>query len=230
LTHPGLKPLERVLVTMPTSVTAVLWFGAGLWSRAPGERGLELADTSVGGALIGIGLVLVATLAGRPRLSRWMMAAPWLAVTAMTAILALEYRSQPELLLESVGATARNLAGEGMWGVSWIVLGVLGAGALFSDGFENDRFFVIPIAGFGVMFWLLIYLREGSYRVGGRFGEPDPGAHLPGDRRLCRHRSRKQRSNRSDRRRVRQCPPSASRSSAVNSSGSVRNESWPLSE
>jgi hypothetical protein len=166
LTHPGLKPLERVLVTMPTSVTAVLWFGAGLWSRAPGERGLELADTSVGGALIGIGLVLVATLAGRPRLSRWMMAAPWLAVTAMTAILALEYRSQPELLLESVGATARNLAGEGMWGVSWILLGMLVAGALFSDGFENDRFFVIPIAGFGVMFWLLVYLREGAYRVG----------------------------------------------------------------
>jgi hypothetical protein len=166
LTHPGLKPLERVLVTMPTSLTAILWFGAGLWSRAPGERGLDLADQSVGGALIGIGLVLVATLAGRPRLFRWLTAAPWLAVTAMAALLALEYRRQPDLLLESLSATVQNLAGEGMWGISWIVLGLLTAGALFSNGFEHDRFFVIPIAGFAVMFWLLTYLREGPYRVG----------------------------------------------------------------
>ncbi|MGF1667732.1 MAG: hypothetical protein ACFCVC_15850 [Acidimicrobiia bacterium] len=166
LTHPGLKPLERVLVTIPTSLTAILWFGAGLWSRAPGERGLDLADQSVGGALIGIGLVLVATLAGRPRLFVWLRPAPWVAVGTMVAILALEYRREPDLLLGSLSATVQNMAGEGMWGVSWIVLGVLAAGALFSDGFDNDRFFVIPIAGFAVMFWLLIYLREGPYRVG----------------------------------------------------------------
>lgn len=166
LTQPDLTALERVLVTMPTSLTAVLWFGAGLWSRTPGERAFDPTDPSVAGLLIGIGLVLVATLAGRPRLFKWVKPAPWVAVGVMTALLALGYRREPELLLEGVSATAQNLAGEGMWAVSWIVLGLLVAGALFSEGFENDRFFIIPIAGFGVMFWLLIYLREGSYRVG----------------------------------------------------------------
>jgi hypothetical protein len=166
LTHPGIKPLERVLVTMPTSLTSILWFGVGLWSRAPGERSLDPTDPAVGGLLIGIGLVLVSVLAGKPRLSRWMRPTPWVAVVGMTGLLAQRYRRDPEILLEAVGATAQNLAGEGLWGVSWIVLGLLVAGAVFSEGFENDRFFVIPIAGFGVMFWLLVYLREGTYRVG----------------------------------------------------------------
>ncbi len=160
------RPLERVLAVAPTSLMAFLWFGVGLWSRAPGERSLDPTDPVSGGLLIGVGLAAVAAISGDGtvrRLAQWI---PWTSVLALTVLLLMEVRNDPQVLEASVSATSINLVGQGFWGVSWIVLGALTIAAMLSNGFDSDRIFIIPLAGYGVLFWLLPYIREGAYRVG----------------------------------------------------------------
>lgn len=164
LTHPAPARLERVLVAAPTSVTALVWFGFGLWSRAPGDR--SLSDTVVTGLLIGIGLSVVAVVAGMRPVTRWAPAVPWITLGSLVLLLGVEFIRTPDLLLEAVGATAQNLLAVGGWGVTWLVLGALVVAAMLSDGFEDDGLFIAPLASYAVLFWLFGYLRDGAYRVG----------------------------------------------------------------
>lgn len=166
ITDDELRPVERVMVALPTALTSLLWFGLGLWGRMNEPPSLDPRDPVFGGIGIGIGLVALAAAVARPPLAtirRWI---PWAAPVAMAALLVVDYVADRDILVEAVAATAQNIVGEGMWGVTWIVLGALILGVMFSDGFAGDRAFAAPLVGFGVLFFLLVYLREGTYRVG----------------------------------------------------------------
>jgi hypothetical protein len=94
----------------------------------------------------------------------------WLAEAALwLALLACAVR-RPEVLRDSVAATAQNLAfGAGSWGGSLVVLAVLVLGALTVaatgrvPGSVHLRF---PLTTFLPLAFLLAYLRDAAYRVG----------------------------------------------------------------
>jgi hypothetical protein len=84
----------------------------------------------------------------------------WLALAAFAV-------RDPDTLYQSLRATYINLVhGNGRWGYSLIVLGLLVFVALALLPLRHKAFLRFPLTTFAPLAFLLAYLREGAYRVG----------------------------------------------------------------
>jgi hypothetical protein len=82
------------------------------------------------------------------------------------ALLAAAVR-EPRTLVASVWHTGRNLlAGEGMWGLSLILLGLMVLAALILFRTPHQVFLRFPLTTYLPLVLLLAYLRGGAYRSG----------------------------------------------------------------
>jgi hypothetical protein len=144
------------------------WFGFQAWVYA--DRGADLPVSVLGplalsvGLLVGAGLIATGRLPRiAPPVDRWAL---WLAEIGLwLALFALAVR-EPGNLKQSVVGTERNiLGGDGLWGLSLFILGllVLAALAVRSPRREMLRF---PLTTFVPLSFLLAYLREGAYHAG----------------------------------------------------------------
>jgi len=74
---------------------------------------------------------------------------------------------EPRTLVASVYHTGRNLiAGEGRWGLSLVLLGIMAFAALLLFRAPHQIFLRFPLTTFVPLALLLAYLRSGPYRSG----------------------------------------------------------------
>lgn len=162
LSHGQRRPSLRT--TWATSVpflAGAVWFGVvGLLSnlvRSRSEALLILASTLGPLVIAVIGFV-------RPR---WLRMLEYLAGAIALVVLGVAAIADPQTMTASVSATVSNaLLGAGGWGVTWPVLGLILLLVLVHGGPEYRRVWTDVLVGFGLMFWLLPFLREGAYREG----------------------------------------------------------------
>jgi hypothetical protein len=156
----------RLSAVVPTFLIAVLWYGAILWSHSPGGNTVSLT-APVFGSLVAVGVATALVLAGGFRrlqpLTRWADLAMLFGLVAALGIFA---AGRTEVLLNSVIATALNLAYRGIWLLSWPVALALLLVALIVHRVPLGRMWTVPIGGFGLLFFLLPLLRDGAYRLG----------------------------------------------------------------
>jgi hypothetical protein len=164
LTDPELDRRDRLTLGVPIAAITGIWFGAGLWA-ARGAFTADPRDTVLGGLLVG-GVILALAALPLGRLETHRQRIPAMVLIAMTAFLVLESIATPAIMRDALAATAQNMFGRGLWGVTWPVLIVASVIAYSTSRFLNDRVFTIPMAGYAVLFFMLAYLREGTYRVG----------------------------------------------------------------
>lgn len=157
---------RRIITVIPTAATSVIWFGWALWSRAPGRPRPSLSDPVTIGVLIGLLLLVLALTTTITRLWPMLRRAPWLTVTGLAFGLSIAALRDRQLLVDAATATGANLVSEGLWGITWPILGALFIAAVFRDTRPEDIYLVMPITGFGVLYWLLPYARGGGYRIG----------------------------------------------------------------
>jgi hypothetical protein len=155
---------HRLATILPTTVLSTLWYAVGIWELALGER-TDPTDPVTAGLIAGV-LLAVVTLVAVPateRLVRWV---PALALIGLAALLGIYALGDIDGLVETASATAANLVFEGAWGFTWLALIPLVVAAMVNGAFEHERFFVVPIVGFGLLFFLMPFLRQDPYRVG----------------------------------------------------------------
>jgi hypothetical protein len=155
----------RVLMTVPSAVSLVFWYGMVLWEHALGSRA-SLSDPVTGNivaVLVSIAAVFVAGTGRWPRLIDWGVRA---VVPAFAGALAAYALIDPSTLVDSVAATATNLIGYGLWIIAWPVTLLLLAVALLTHRVPESRLWTTPIMGFAFLFFLLPYIRESPWRVG----------------------------------------------------------------
>jgi hypothetical protein len=84
----------------------------------------------------------------------------WLALLGFAVL-------KPGVLRRSLAATYTNLVhGNGRWGYSLVVLGLLVLGGWALASFRHKAHLRFPLTTFAPLAFLLAYLREGAYRVG----------------------------------------------------------------
>ncbi len=156
----------RLWVGGPPLVVVGVWYGT-LSTRVPGGDVIALDAPIFGGvvAIVGAGAVLAA--AGFPRLSPIVSRADLLLVGAMTISGVVFVATDPELYLETLEATTQNLIlFEGHWGFTWPAIVALVAVALARVREPPARLWAIPVVGYGLLWWLLPFMRDGPWRVG----------------------------------------------------------------
>jgi hypothetical protein len=158
-------PRRAVWVLSATFAAATfLWWVVVLWGLVPWSP-TSAATASVAAA---VGVLLLT--AGAPRLRRHPATASRLShlvPVALTLVLVLYLVTDGgEVLWTSLGATARNLAGEGLWGLLVPVLVLLLAIVSWAWRLPAGQVFTVPLVGFLPLALVLAYARGGGYRVG----------------------------------------------------------------
>jgi hypothetical protein len=156
----------RAAATVPSVIVMAVWYGIALWQHANYGDLISLT-TPVFGSLVAVfGSAMIVVIGGlhmaRPVTSRLDL----IALVGLAVVLVAFAIRQPDVLVTSVQATARNVVYDGLWLTTWVALLVLLVIALLVERIPDGRLWTVPIIGFGLLFWLLPLLREGAYRVG----------------------------------------------------------------
>jgi hypothetical protein len=169
----------RWRVVGPVLAVFAAWYVGGLWIHAPGGWDRGPVAPVLGNSVVVLAVVVLTLVGGTGRGSRWARLAGRALLPAMVGLLVTLLAIDPQLGLESLGATIRNLAPDwtwqhftgsgGLWIFSWPVILVLLATALIVGRDGAARLWRVPIVGFGILFFILPYLRGSAYRVG--FGD-----------------------------------------------------------
>jgi hypothetical protein len=131
------------------------------------DRGGEVTQAIVG--MLAFGAFLLATA---PLLQwRALEARPLLLLSLIEGllwgVLLIAVVRDPEPFADSVSATVRNtIEGDGGWGLSLVFLAVLALLALVATRASSRIALRYPVTMFVPLMFLLVYLREGAYRVG----------------------------------------------------------------
>lgn len=152
----------RLAMGVPLVIVTVAWFGivATHWHRDD-----PLPLTWLGSVAAGVvgGLWPVLTVRLRP-LAEGVARAM---VPVMVLALAVFAARDVDGFVESVRITFGNLVlGQAMWMLTWVVLVPLVAVALVSARFPVRDLWTRFVAGFGVLFWLLPFIREDPWTPG----------------------------------------------------------------
>ena len=125
------------------------------------------APTSVDG-LLGLGIVVVLLSAAIARIGTAWLPRRGLGATegALWVGLFIAVVLDDRILRSSIRATLINLSGDGGWGVSIVVLGILAVAVLFLTDAPGRAVLRFPLTAFVPLSLLIAYLRDGAYRVG----------------------------------------------------------------
>lgn len=158
-------PTRLVMVT-PTLFVSALWYGVILWRFAPDGDAISLMAPVFGSLIVVLGGTSLVLAGGVKRLSPLIRHADWVMLAAILATLAVMSVRDVDILVRSVEATVANLTGSGLWLLTWPAAIVLLTVALMVHGVPAGRVWTTSIVGFGLLFWLLPFVREGAWRIG----------------------------------------------------------------
>jgi hypothetical protein len=157
---------HRAAACAVLGVSTLAWQGSVLWVHYARDAAIPLSvygTAAIGmAALLVIGALRWSTRLRHPVRLLWLAEAGlWLALLGFVV-------RDPDIFVDSLRATVRNVSPAGAWGTSLVVLAVLGLVAILLTGTERLasplRF---PVTTFLPVAFLLAYLREeGAYRVG----------------------------------------------------------------
>ncbi len=156
----------RWAMTLPSVVVTALWYGIALWQHANLGDQLSLTSPVFGSMVAVFGAGLTAMGSGLKRVRPIARYFDRLALVGLTILLVVRGIGDPDVLSGSAEATFRNLTYDGLWLVTWIATLTLLAVALAIHRIPDGRQWTIPIAGFGLLYWLLPLIRDGAWRVG----------------------------------------------------------------
>jgi hypothetical protein len=161
-----LEVARRVVWVLSGTFAAAtfLWWVVVLRGLAPWSPS-SAATVSV---VTAVGVLLLTAVV--PRLPRHTVTAsrlPLLVLAALTLVLVVYLVTDGgEVVWASLWATARNLAGEGLWGLLVPVLVLLLVIVSRAWSLPAGQVFTVPLVGFLPLALVLAYAREGAYRVG----------------------------------------------------------------
>ncbi len=156
----------RLLVTVPVSLVTAVWYGLILWQHVRGGDSISLTAPVFGSLVAVFGAVGAVLLGGALRLRPLIRRIDIAAIIGLAAILGYYSLKSPGVLVDSLQATFRNLAYDGLWLLTWGAALVLLVVAFLVQRIDDHRLWTVPILGFALLYWLLPLLREGAWRVG----------------------------------------------------------------
>lgn len=152
---------DRWVLVAPAALVTVLYGLVVLADRVDGF------DTSAHGSVV-IGAAMLALLAigHLPLPTRILELLPTILVALLTLPLLAWAVRDPSALWGAIGPTLRNIAGEGLWHATWIVIPLLVAFLALTTRVRHQRMLLTPIIGFLPLMILLGVVRGGGYRLG----------------------------------------------------------------
>jgi hypothetical protein len=159
---------KRILILATIGISIIAWHGF-LWINYLGA-GENVPQAVIGMLVFGIGMLLVIPLLTWIKVDHVLAKSNILVESSLWLILlAFAYRD-PGPLSRSIDATYKNIMLDyGGWGISVLVIGFIALGILLFTQAKNRLFLRFPLTAFLPFSFLLVYLREGAYRVG--FGD-----------------------------------------------------------
>lgn len=160
----GAVPLRRRQISLVVFAVVVTAWQLGMLLPISLADPQSLNVSVVGLGIFGAVLLALAPFLGLlvPRVPRPLLV---IHVVVWLAMIGLGLQS-PRLVRDSAVATAQNVGGAGLWGVSLVVLAVLvGVGVLLRR-VPAEQAFVFPLATFVPLAVLLAILRDAAYRLG----------------------------------------------------------------
>lgn len=156
----------RLWLSVPSLVVLAVWYGT-LWQHSPGGEQVAL-DAPIFGAIAAVlGSAVVLFAARVPSLERWGRRVDLVLIGGLAAVLAVFVAVEPATFTASADATFRNVVLlEGHWQVTWPAVTSMVAVALLIGRDPSLRLWVVPVVGYGLLWWLLPFLRDGPWRVG----------------------------------------------------------------
>jgi hypothetical protein len=146
-------------------VTAV-WYGIALWQHATLGDEISLTAPVFGSMVAVLGSAVAVVVGGRDRLRQASSYFDRVAVIGLAVLVVIYGIRSPGVVSASVRATFRNLTYDGLWLATWVAVLALLAVALIVHRVPDGRLWIVPIIGFGLLYWLLPLIREGAWRVG----------------------------------------------------------------
>lgn len=151
---------DRVLLVAPAALITLL-YGLVLAGRVDG-----FDTTAHGSVVVAVGLLTLPALPHLPLPAKVLDALPTVLVAGLTLPLLVWAVLDPSALWGAIGPTLRNIAGEGLWRSTWIVLPLVVVFMALSTRVRHQRMLLTPIVGFWPLMLLLGVVRGGGYRLG----------------------------------------------------------------
>ena len=161
---PSVAPSWRQWVLVGVGAGTVLWH-VGVLAPLTLRDGYSPPFAILGLGLLGLVLVVVAGGLGIADrfVGAWTLPMAHVGLWALVLVLAVR---DPAILIDSAGATLRNVLGDGAWGASLLVLAGVLVVAVLLRRVEHEQVWLFPLLTFVPLSVLLAFLREGAYRVG----------------------------------------------------------------
>lgn len=158
----------RWVLAIPIAGVTILWYGWAVQGALP-HLAVEDRTTVFGNLALGVGLLVLAAIAGNSRLRPLVRAVPLMPLLVLVGVTLFQLATGPDQVWTTLSALALNMATEGLWSTLWWVVPPLVLGAYVAVSFGFQRYFVLPLVTFAVAVPVFAYLRGGAYRVG--FGD-----------------------------------------------------------
>ena len=159
---------KRILILVAIGVSIIAWHGY-LWIKFS-SAGENVPQAVIGMLAFGIGVLLIIPLITWRKVDHVLAKSNILVESSLWLILLVFAYQNPGPLSKSIDATQKNLMLDyGGWGISLLVIGFIALGILLFTQAKNRLFLRFPLTAFIPFSFLLVYLREGDYRVG--FGD-----------------------------------------------------------
>lgn len=156
----------RIMAVVPVTLVTAVWYGIVLRQNARGGAMISLTAPVFGSTIAVAGSVAAVLLCGMKRLRPIARYVDIVGLIGIAALLVLFASGTPQVLVDSVVNTIRNITYDGLWLLTWCAALALLVVAFLVHRVEDSRLWTVPIASFGLLFLLLPLLREGAYRVG----------------------------------------------------------------
>lgn len=157
---------SRLWVSGPSSLVMVAWYGLVLWNEAPGGSEVAIDAPVLMGFAAFVGASVAVAATAHPRtLPLAHLGRRALLPVMLLALVAFSVMS-PHVLIDSVTATALNVGYQGLWAFAWTVAVPLLAVALVVHRIPRGTGWSIVVTGYGILFFLLAFIRNSPWRLG----------------------------------------------------------------
>lgn len=160
------SPIVRAVLTVPAVISMAFWYGIALWQNANNGDLISLTAPVFGSMLAVFGAALVMLAGGFTRARPLARHVDLVALAGLALVVAGYGLRNPDVVINSLQSTFRNLTYDGLWLITWVAALALLVVALVVQRVPDGRLWTVPILGFGLLFWLLPLIRDGAWRVG----------------------------------------------------------------